>query len=113
MYVNLELENANAHTRQHSAGKSPVRRDQAAAGSGHRLFLVLLIVVLASVLVLQVAGSAYELQDSPDTLDAGVVPQPNAPAADLVPTLDPRGNSSPYAHDPIQLSGGGSMQLPK
>jgi hypothetical protein len=113
MYVNLELENANVHIQRASSAQPRARRDRAATTSRHRLFLVLLIVALVSVLVLQVAGSAYEGEVSPDAVDAGAVLRQDAPAADLVPTPDPRGNSSPYALEPMGLSGGGSLQLPK
>jgi hypothetical protein len=114
MYVNLELENASAYPQRVSAEPSTDQSERAAARFGHRLFLVVLIVVLISVLALQLAGSAYEAELSSGTLDAGKGLRPNVPGADLVPTLDLRGNASPYVSEPIRLSGsGGSMQLAK
>lgn len=113
MYVNLELEHAGAYPQQVSADVSKDQSERAIARSGHRLFLVVLIVALISVLVVQLAGSAYEAGLSADAHDAGEGLRPNVPGADLAPTPDPRGNASPYVLEPIRLSGGGSIQLPK
>ncbi|MFN2290238.1 MAG: hypothetical protein ACK2UC_03495 [Anaerolineae bacterium] len=114
MYVNLELENAGTYPKRISAEPPRDQSERATARSGHRLFLVVLIVALISVLVVQLVGSAYEAGLSADALDAGEGLRSNAPGADLVPTPDPRGNASPYVFEPVRLSGGGgSIQLPK
>jgi hypothetical protein len=74
------------------------------------LFLVLLIVVLTVVLVLEVAGSAYETGLGPD---AGSAIQPDAPATDPGPAPDLPGTSSADVSRPVprQISGDGGLPV--
>ena len=107
MYISIQLENPKANSRRVS-GKE---RRTGAAGTGtiskRSLVLAVLIAVLLALLAMQAAGVGTRAEVAADQLQAA-----EAPTEDAAPSTREWVHTSPYAQEPISISGGsGSLQL--
>jgi hypothetical protein len=115
MYIGIRLENSKGHSRQAFPRERRTQAKGTAALSKRRLFLAALTILVAALLVVQVAevGSSADISPGPAQATEASTGE-DTPPGDPFPSLQEAVYRSPYAHEPISISGGaGGINLPK
>jgi hypothetical protein len=107
MVISIQWENQSLGSRQASGRERRTRAKWTVVISKRSLFLAALIVVLAALLAVQASGVGTGANVAPGQVQAAdASTAENAPVGDQFPSVQAWVDTSPYAHDPISITGG-------